>query len=308
MPEIRPTRDDADLERWLAVRNALIADDPISIEDLHSSMEATERTHLLAVEDGEVIAIGIGVVDPWRLEPIVRALVSVEHRRRGLGSALLAELSRWAAATGADSILTRVDAGDDESLGFAEQRGFTEIGRELQVALDLTGELLTIEPPPGVEILTWAERPELVHGIYDVLLETVGDIPGEEDEVAPSFGDWLARDMSGSGDSPDWTFVAVAGDEVVGYSKFSLTSAQPHTAHHDLTAVKRAWRGRGIAGALKSAQLRWAKENGYTRAVTNNEERNAPIRHLNERFGYRPSGGRILMRGPLSPARAARTS
>ena len=102
-----------------------------------------------------------------------------------------------------------------------------------------------------------------------------------------------------TGDRPEWTFVAVAGEEVVGYSKWSLTTAQPHTAHHDLTAVKRSWRGRGIAGALKSAQLAWAKENGYTKAVTNNEERNAPIRRLNERFGYLPAGGRILMRGPL---------
>ena len=95
---------------------------------------------------------------------------------------------------------------------------------------------------------------------------------------------------------------------MVGYSKWSLTTARPHTAQHDLTAVRRAWRGRGIAGALKSAQLSWAKENGYTRAITNNEERNAPIRRLNRRFGYLPAGGRILMRGPLVLAPAARTS
>ena len=161
-----------------------------------------------------------------------------------------------------------------------------------------TGELLTLDPPAGVEIVSWAERPELVGGLYEVYLEGSADIPSEEDVEIQPLDDWLAGDMSGVGDRPEWTFVAVAGDEVVGYSKGSLTTAQPHTAHHDLTAVKRSWRP-GDRRRVKSAQLTWAKENGYTRAVTNNEERNAPIRRLNERFGYLPAGGRILMRGPL---------
>ena len=102
-----------------------------------------------------------------------------------------------------------------------------------------------------------------------------------------SFEDWLAQDMKGSGDRADATFVAVAGGEVVGYAKFSLTAAQPTTAHHDMTGVKRAWRRRGIAGALKRAQISWAKEHGYQRLATQNEVRNEPIRRLNERLGYR---------------------
>ncbi len=280
-------------------RNALVPDDAISIENVRSWMEHSKQVHLLAFEGGELVAIGLGVKEAWLSKPMVRPLVQPSHRRRGIGSALLAELSRWVASEGGDAMLVDVQLGDDESLGFAERRGFAEIGRELKVALDLTGELLTIEPPAGVEIVSWAERPELVGGLYEVYREGTVDIPSEEDVDIPPLEDWLASDMSGDGDRPEWTFVAVAGDEVVGYSKWSLTSAQPRTAHHDLTAVKRAWRGRGIAGALKSAQLAWAKENGYTRAVTNNEERNAPIRRLNERFGYRPAGGRILMRGPL---------
>lgn len=106
--------------------------------------------------------------------------------------------------------------------------------------------------------------------------------------------------MQGPGDRPEATFVALAGDEVIGYAKFSLTAAQPTTAHHDLTAVKRAWRGRGVARALKATQIAWAKANGYEELRTRNEERNAPIRRLNEEFGYRPTVGRIYMKGPLA--------
>jgi GNAT superfamily N-acetyltransferase len=297
--EIRPTRDDAERELWLELRNAILPDDAISLDNLRSWMTAAEQVHLLAYDGDELAAVGIAMQEPWHTEPRVRPLVPPQNRRLGLGSAVLAELSRWCASRGAGALLSHVELGDEESLGFAERRGFAEIGRELQVALDLTGELLVLDPPPGVEIVTWAERPELVGGLFEVHAEGTLDIPGNEALELEPFEDWLEHDMSGSGDRPEWTFVAVAGDEVVGYSKWSMTSAQPTVAHHDLTAVRRAWRGRGIAGALKSAQLAWAKEHGYTRAVTNNEERNAPIRRLNERFGYRPAGGLILMRGPL---------
>jgi GNAT superfamily N-acetyltransferase len=172
------------------------------------------------------------------------------------------------------------------------------------VSLDLTQiEEPGVELPDGVTITTWAERPDLIRGIYDVALEAVPDIPGdEEDEVEP-FEDWLAHEMqAGPGDRPEATFVALADDEVVGYSKFSLSDAQPTVAHHDLTGVKRAWRNRGVARALKQAQIAWAKRSGYKRLETSNEERNEPIRRLNASFGYRPSGGHTLYRGPLSGA------
>ena len=141
-----------------------------------------------------------------------------------------------------------------------------EIGREIHVSLDLTTiDPPEVNPPPGIRIVTWAERPELIRGIYEVAVEASADIPGdEEDEIEP-FEDWLAHEMqAGPGDRPEATFVAVAGDVVVGYSKFSV-SPESTVAHHDLTGVKRAWRKRGIARALKQAQIAWAKQNGYER-------------------------------------------
>jgi GNAT superfamily N-acetyltransferase len=169
------------------------------------------------------------------------------------------------------------------------------------VSLDLAEiPLPQVEVPDGVKIVTWAERPELARGIYEVVLEATPDIPGEEDEQVEPFEDWLAHDMQGPGDRPDATFVAVAGDQVIGYAKFSLGATPSTTAHHDLTGVKRAWRGRGVARALKATQIGWAKANGYQELRTTNDERNAPIRHLNEEFGYRPTVGRIYLKGPLA--------
>jgi len=106
-------------------------------------------------------------------------------------------------------------------------------------------------------------------------------------------------DMQGSGDRPEATFVAYAGDEVVGYAKLSLSLARATVPMHDITGVKRAWRGRGIAGALKAAEIAWAKQAGYERLETQNEERNEPIRRLNERHGYVVEPGSVTVRGPI---------
>jgi GNAT superfamily N-acetyltransferase len=264
---------------------------------------------VLARWDGAPAGSAVGVVFPQRLDRVF-ALVTVlpARRRKGIGSALYRAISTWTADRGLRELEVPVLDNDPESLAYAEQRGFVEERRELGVVLRLAEiEPPEIAPPDGIEIVTWANRPELARGMYEVMLEAAPDIPGFEDDELEPFEDWLAHDMQGSGDRPDATFVAVAGDEVVGYAKFSLTAAQPTTAHHDLSAVKRAWRGRGIARALKAAQIRWAMENGYAELHTRNEQRNEPIRRLNSYFGYKPGIGRIYLVGPLagSPSGAA---
>jgi len=87
---------------------------------------------------------------------------------------------------------------------------------------------------------------------------------------------------------------------VVGYAKFSLNTIDTTSAYHDLTAVRRAWRGRGVARALKATQIAWAKANGYEELRTGNDERNIAMRRLNAELGYKPAIGRIFLRGPLA--------
>jgi RimJ/RimL family protein N-acetyltransferase len=89
--------------------------------------------------------------------------------------------------------------------------------------------------------------------------------------------------------------------EVVGYAGLAALG-QPGAAENLLTAVRRPWRGRGIATALKQAQIAWAKSAGLRRIVTANDEANAPMRSVNARLGYEPEPAWLLLRGPLSPA------
>jgi len=295
--QIREIRED-ELERWVAVTNLAFASPGTVAEFLDWKRQARETVWLLAADVGGAVGVG-----GWHEPPGVARFelgVVPSARGNGVGSSLLAGLGSWATALGYGELLGEVQEKDEASIAWAKRRGFVEVARHPRLVLDLTAvEAPDIAPPEGIEIVTWAERPDLAPGIYAVAREAYSDVPDGEDEVMPSFEDWLSMDMQGAGDRPEGTFVALAGDEVVGYAKFHFSSSRPDAASHDMTGVLRAWRRRGIAGALKRAEIAWAKENGYARLVTGNEERNEPIRTLNAQYGYELEPGTVTVRGPI---------
>jgi GNAT superfamily N-acetyltransferase len=67
---------------------------------------------------------------------------------------------------------------------------------------------------------------------------------------------------------------------------------------HGFTGVRRTARGRGIAGAVKRAQIAWAKQHGLRTLRTANELRLPQMLALNERHGYRPLYTELVLRGP----------
>jgi GNAT superfamily N-acetyltransferase len=292
--------DEPDELTSLEVYNTVWPHDAVTIDAVHAFRDsAQDYVDYVVREDGGILGSGAGAIFAYRPRRVV-ALITVlaGQRRRGAGTALYEAISLWASERGAREVEVSVASNDPESLSFAQRRGFTEERRQVGLVLSLAGiSPLQVQPPAGIEIVTWAQRPELARGMYEVDLEAHRDIPGFADIAIEPFQDWMAHQMQRPTDSAEATFIALAGQEVVGFAKLSLTA--PTAAGHAMTAVKRAWRGRGIAGALKATQINWALANGYTELHTSNEERNAPIKRLNARLGYRPGIGRIHLIGPI---------
>ena len=261
--------------------------------------QAGEMVWLLAEEDGELAGAGFALTG-WHTPPhrgIGSALVRRARRGRGTGDALREWIERWASERGVTELDGTIAEDDEGSLAWAAARGYEEAGRNSRMVLDLTAiEAPEVSPPHGIEIVTWAERPELAEGLWHVAREAAPDIPGnEESEVGP-LEEWLDRDMRGSGDRPEAVFVAVEDGEVLGYAKLAFSDETSERAYHDLTGVLRAHRGRGIAAVLKAAQIAWAKNAGFHALQTANEVRNAPIRHLNAKHGYVLEPGTVIVR------------
>ena len=290
--------------RWHAVKKAASSrtDAPEGYVDWRR--QAADTVWLLATHEGEDVGAGIALTG-WFSPPhvaITGVSVPPAHRGRGHGLELYRALSAWAAERGVSELKGGVWEDDPDSLAWAERQGFSETGRNSRLGLDLAQiEAPEPVPPDGIEIFTWAERPDAAEGMYEVAREAMADIPGEEETEIGTYEEWLSRDMQGVSDKPEMTFVALAGDKVVGYAKLVPSLSREGVAIHDLTGVLRDWRGRGIAAALKATQIAWAKQNGYAKIETSNEVRNEPIRRLNEQHGYVIEPGEIELTGPLAP-------
>jgi GNAT superfamily N-acetyltransferase len=301
LPPIREILED-ELARWVAVFNATqpehADEERLASDFLDWKRQAPQTVWLLAEEGGT--AVGSGRLTPaWHSPPgVTRAdvRVVVAARGRGIGAALLDELQCRAEAVGAPTLEVEVRDDDPGSLAWTEEQGFREISRSVRLALDLTAtEEPDVDPPEGIEVVVWADRPELARGIYEVACEAYPDEPGSGDVEMEPFEAWLSQDMQGSGDRADAVFIALAGGEVAGYAKLAMSARNGYVLH-DMTGVKRAYRGRGIASALKRAEIAWAKRAGFRTLETFNDEENAPIRALNEKHGYRPARGNVTLR------------
>lgn len=291
---------DADLETMIAVRVA--ADPrrtPPRLENLRHNLQRDHNTFLVARRDGEAAACGFVYTDLPAAHAEAHVVVVPDLRRRGIGTAVLARLGALAEADGKRELEGEVREQDARSREFLERRGYRVVGGEEWVAFDLdAADAPTPAVPPGISIVSRAERPELTDALFEVALEGTADVPGFPGPT--TYEQFRSIEIDRPTRKADLFFIALHGDEPVGYATLDDLGRD---AYHGLTAVKRAWRRRGVATALKQTQIAAAKRAGFRRLVAGSEERNTPMRSLNAKLGYRrePSLDTLALRGPAVP-------
>jgi GNAT superfamily N-acetyltransferase len=179
-----------------------------------------------------------------------------------------------------------------EVVAFFERRGYGEVRRYVISELDVAA---APDPdPPAFELVTFAERPDLGSALYELAQVAHPDQPGRSDStVSEAWWDWGLR-----ANPPESYFIALGDDDrVLGYGYLEHEDGQ---WKHGFMAVARDARGRGVAGAIKRAQIAWAKANGVATLRTATEVRLEGMLALNRRCGYRTLYDEIVMRGPAA--------
>jgi mycothiol synthase len=285
-------------EAWAEILRR-VDDLRIDVDELRHVFE-TDRESIWALAYLEGEPAGIGVGRPSSLVGSNYAAVRVlpERRRRGVGSALLDAVAGHARGGGQMSLWGRIRAEDADSLAFADHRGFREVGRERDVMLDVPrAPRGGVGAPAGIELVSFAERPDLIPAVFEVDAEVSPDVPSHEAHQPETFEHWRRRTLEGPGALPQGCIVALEGEEVVGYAAMRRNGAESSDAENLLTAVRRAWRGRGIATALKRAQIEAAQSAGVERIFTTNDETNVAMRGVNARLGYEAQPERVVVSG-----------
>jgi mycothiol synthase len=292
---IRPVETEADLAAYVGAWNEAVPEDtPAVVEQQRDRRERDpRRLYLLAEESGRPVACGFAGPSDAAERGFVAPRVLPAARRRGIGTALIVELASHLEQLGFEQAGAHVDGHDEGSLAFARRFGFEEVDRQVE-QVRLIGEEPAAEPPPGIMFVTIAERPELLREAYPLGVQGWADMATSE-PVTISLEDWLAEEAT----FPEGSFVALADGEIVGYSGLCRRGEDPTAAEDGLTVVRGDWRRRGLATALKRAELAWAAANGIREIVTWTQRGNEGMRAANERLGYVYRSVSVNMHGPI---------
>ncbi|HKB19661.1 MAG TPA: GNAT family N-acetyltransferase [Gaiellaceae bacterium] len=289
-------------ERWAVILKE-VSGDVFDVDEIAHFVESdTESAFLLALDGDEALGCGVGRPSSVHSSLYAMARVLPEHRNRGVGSQLYEALSAHAKTLARDSLWGRVREDDDASRRFVRNRGFREAGREYEVVLDTAAAGPSAEPPEGIRLVSLVERPDLEPAVHEVDCEVAADVPRPEgDDFEPQpFARWREQYLVGPGAMPEAMIAALDGDEVVGYTGLRRRGASSPIAENMLTAVRRPWRRRGIATALKNEQVARARAAGIERIFTTNDETNTGMRGVNALLGYQPAPAHIVVSGPLA--------
>lgn len=163
--EITRCESDADYEDWRRVRIAVIPYERTQSLDELRQGDTPDRLLLVAREDGAVVGHGLAALSDTAGGGTVIPRVLAEHRRKGVGTALLDRLTQHVVGLGTPVL--RSGADDDGALAFAHRFGFEEVNREVEQTFRITGPIAVPPAPEGVEVVTEQERPGLWAAAYE---------------------------------------------------------------------------------------------------------------------------------------------
>jgi len=301
--EIRPVCHE-DYVALAEVATAAWMGQPHSAEELeeedNESKPPCKHGRWVAVLDGHLVGNTSYWQSPSRYHPQkfwMDLFVHPDLQGKGIGEALyhklMAELKPY------DPIQVRTFTREDipRSGRFFGERGFAEGKRTWESFLDVA----TFDFSPydgvveqvlaqGITMHTLAEvknRPGWEEAFLDLLNAIQADVPDIDPAVPINHEQFMYSYVEKAQDRPDSRFFALDGDRWVGYHALGDAPAEPSQLDNGLTGIRREYRGRKIALAMKLVGIKYAKEHGFARIRTTNASTNKPMLSINQRLGFK---------------------
>jgi mycothiol synthase len=292
--ELRVASTPADLEVFAEIKSRVVPNEPVTAEQLAATDEPG-RLLLLAERDGSLAGCGIAGLSNFGGRVFIAARVLEEHRRHGVGRELVRALAEHGRGLGRDGVNAFVDADDKAALAFVRSYGLEEVDYQLEQVRVVNGDEPPAAAPAGIELVSLAgRREELLEAVWPVAQEGYADMP-LPGAVSYPFATWMRDEAT----RPEGSFAAYDDGRPVGFAGLMEHANGSAVAEHGLTVVCRDHRGRGIARALKRAQLHWASDSGVVELITWTQKGNEAMQALNASLGYENRSRVLTMQGPL---------
>lgn len=302
-----------DAEAIVRISN-LYDSEPVSVEEYmrqHDSWRETDpRAKFVTEEDGQVT----GFVHSRRREQMtpgnwfLTAYVDRDKKHRGAGTRLVEAGEEFARANSAQSATAFVPEDDPDGPDFAKRRGYA-VARHLFESVmsvdlhnneDIDAEAESVAQATGLRFTNLAEigqTPATEDLIYEIGAECDLDEPGTQEFGLLSRDDYQRLVIEAPFFTPDGVILALDGDTWAGIHILGpLEDSDVADFTVDFTGVRRPYRSKGVARALKLLGVKHARSKGGTRLITHNDSTNAAMLAVNQRLGYQPRPGLLLMK------------
>jgi ribosomal protein S18 acetylase RimI-like enzyme len=173
---------------------------------------------------------------------------------RGLGTRLVDLVEARLEEEGAARIQAWTVAADERAADLFIRRGYREVRRFWEMAIDLDGE----PPEPDASIETFRE--EEAAAFHAALEEAFED---HWEHHSEAFEEWWARQRARTNYDPSLWFVIRDGDEIAAAARNEMRT---NAGYVGALGVRRAWRGRGYGRALLLHSFREFRHRGVSRA------------------------------------------
>ena len=266
----------------------------------------------LAEADGQPVAYAYSFEIAWappagRYWCVIRVLPN--YGRRGIGERLYQQLLADLQARGANAALLELDDTLAALRPALERRGFRTLLHSWAFSLDpRTCDLAAFAAPDqrlrGLQITTLtaelAQGADWLPPLHQLYTSVAGDVPIPIHPHPAPPPEWLAEQALGLPESlPDAFFIVRDGMRYVGMSYLHCDADDPGRLLQGITAIHAAYRGRGIALALKLKTIAYAQQHGFHEIRTAVESNNPPMLAINAKLGFVQGPGLVLFETKL---------
>src|SRR4051812_19700707 len=155
---------------------------PLSLAGLRAERSSAVATlDVIAERDGEDVGAGSVAWGPTGASArtaFIFAWVGPEHRRTGIGGALLDRLTAFARSKGIERMATLVYEDEGDAIDFVIRRGLEIDGGGQLGYLDLASAPEIVSSPiDGITIVSLADRPDLDKALYQLDILVRPEIP-----------------------------------------------------------------------------------------------------------------------------------
>ncbi len=305
-----------DWEAAVAVRNSRETEYQITAEQAKTWAETRPegifQQRLLMMDGDRAVGYGVVLEAYWQeadaLYNIGAPTLDVDGSTELFGQ-LFGKMSEIATQQGAKAISSYWRSDEPEVGAWFEANGFHETMTCPGSMVDLDSfdptayaETMKRVQESGIELITLNQLRERYpedwqHRYWRLDADLMHDVPHPEPVKETPFEAFVKQLQDPSLDY-DGIWIAMDGDREAGGTQIHPNLVEPSYAATGLTGVRREYRRRGIATALKVNSMARAKARGVKKVTTDNEENN-PMYQLNIELGFKHFVDYVLVQKKL---------